>query len=112
MHILIESEGSQLLSRSGAALARRAPSAGNKNQTGGNNTLRFNFDRLDHATMDFHPPDVLQLDEPIYANAQMILNVLHDDEHGTSVIAVDGHDAISMGGAVKAHLHGAEFHLM
>jgi hypothetical protein len=93
--------------------------AGAPNQTssgfiGASDNFVFNFARSDHIIMtDFHPhSDVLEFDESIFANAQAILNVLHDDCRGNPVIAVDGHETTGLGGALKAHLHAADFHFI
>jgi hypothetical protein len=92
--------------------------AGAPNQTsssfvGASDNFVFNFASSDHIMTDFHPhSDVLEFEESKFANAQAILNVLHDDCHGNPVIAVDGHEITSLGGALKAHLHAADFHFI
>jgi hypothetical protein len=90
---------------------------GAMNQTFGwfeaRDNFAFNFDRFGHhTTMDFHPhSDGLQFDESMFANAQAILNALHDEGHGEPVAAVDGHETTPVG-ALKAHLHAADFHFI
>ena len=81
---------------------------------GDSDNFAFNFDRFGHsAAEDFHPhSDVHQFDESILANAQAILNDLHDDGHGNPIVAADGHDTIGLGGAFKAHLQAADFHFI
>jgi hypothetical protein len=74
----------------------------------------FNFAGVGHATVsDFHPlSDTLQFGNSIFANAQAALNATHDDGYGNAVIAIDGHDTITLGGVLKAQLHAADFHVV
>jgi hypothetical protein len=79
--------------------------------SGASDNFVFNFARSDHIMTDIHPhSDVLEFNESIFANAQAILNVLHDDRHGNPLMAVDGHETTSP--ALKDHLHVADFHLI
>ena len=80
---------------------------------GANDHFEFNFDKFGHhTTTDFHPPsDGLQFDESIFANAQAILHALHDDGRGDPVVAVDSHETTPVG-ALKGHLHVADFHFI
>jgi hypothetical protein len=90
---------------------------GAMNQTFGwfeaKDNFAFNFDRFGHhTTMDFHPhSDGLQFDESIFANAQAILNALHNDGHGDPVVALDSHETTPLG-LLKAHSHVADFHFI
>jgi hypothetical protein len=62
---------------------------------------------------DFHPlSDTLQFSNSIFANAQAVLNATQDDGHGNTIISVDGHDSISLGGVLKTQLHAADFHIV
>ena len=81
---------------------------------GDSDNFEFNFDRFGHsAAEDFHPhSDVHQFDELLFANAQAILNDLHDDGHGNTAIAADGHETTSLGGVLKAQTHAADFHFI
>ena len=81
---------------------------------GASDTFVFNFAQVGHTVLtDFHPlSDVLQFDESIFSNAQAVLNALHDDGHGNTVITVDGHDSITLTGVPKAQLHAADFHIL
>ena len=83
------------------------------NGFGDSDKFEFNFDRFGHsAAEDFHPhSDVHQFDKSIFANAQAILNDLHDDGHGNTAIAADGHETTSLGGVLKAQ-HAADFHFI
>jgi hypothetical protein len=74
----------------------------------------FNFAGVGHTTVtDFHPlSDTLQFDNSVFANAQAVLNATHDDGHGNTVIAIDSHDTITLGGVQKAQLHAADFHVV
>jgi hypothetical protein len=77
-------------------------------------TFVFNFAAVGRTTVtDFHPAsDTLQFSNSIFANLQAALNATHDDGHGNTVIAIDGHDAITSSGVLKAQLHPADFHLV
>jgi len=74
----------------------------------------FNFAGVGLTTLtDFHPlSDTLQFANSIFANLQAILNATLDDGHGNTVIAIDGHDSITLAGVLKAQLHGADFHII
>jgi len=74
----------------------------------------FNFAGVGHTTVtDFHPlSDTLQFGNSIFASAQAALNATQDDGHGNTVIAVDSHDSITLGGVLKAQLHAADFHIV
>ena len=73
----------------------------------------FNFANCDPVTTDFHPhSDFHEFGEAIFANAQAVLNILHEDTHGNPAITVDGHETTSFGGVLKAHLHAADFHFI
>ncbi|MGB9117947.1 MAG: hypothetical protein WCC91_22220, partial [Bradyrhizobium sp.] len=74
----------------------------------------FNFAGVGHATVaDFHPlSDTLQFGNSIFASAQAALNATQDDGHGNTVISVDSHDSITLGGVQKAQLHAADFHIV
>ena len=77
-------------------------------------TFVFNFAGIGHATVtDFHPlSDTLQFGNSIFGNAQAVLNATHDDGHGNSVIAIDGHDTITLSDVLKAQLHIGDFHVV
>jgi hypothetical protein len=73
----------------------------------------FNFAGAGHATMtDFHPfTDNPQFGNPIFASAQAVLNATHDDNHGDAVMALNGHDTVSLSDVHKALLHIGDFHV-
>ncbi len=73
----------------------------------------FNFAGLGHDTVtDFHPAtDTLQFASSIFANAQAALDATHDDGLGNTVVALDGHDTITLAGVLKAQLHFVDFHI-
>jgi hypothetical protein len=74
----------------------------------------FNFASVSHDTVtNFHPAtDTLQFTSPIFANALAALNAVHDDGHGNTVIAIDGHDTVTLNGVLKAQLHATDFHIV
>jgi VCBS repeat-containing protein len=74
----------------------------------------FNFASIGQDTVtDFHPAtDTLQFTSAIFANAQAALNATHDDGHGNTVVALDGHDTVTLGGVLKAQLHATDFHIV
>jgi len=73
----------------------------------------FNFATSKTITTDFHAhSDVHEFGEAIFANAQAILNVLHEDCHGNPAITVAGHETNSLDGVLKVHLHAADFHVI
>ena len=90
-------------------------SAPNQTLTGlaASDTFVFNFAGVGNTTVtDFHPlTDILQFRSSLFATAQEILNATHDDGHGNTVIAVDGHDTVTLDGVVKAQLHTSDFHI-
>ena len=47
-----------------------------------------------------------------HANAQTALNAAQDDGHGDTVISLDGQDAITLAGVLKAQLHLADLHVV
>ena len=62
---------------------------------------------------NFHPAtDTLQFSGTIFANAQAALNAAQDDGHGNTVVALDGHDTITLSGVLKAQLHVSDFHVV
>jgi hypothetical protein len=73
----------------------------------------FNFAGVGHAAVtNFHPlSDTLQFSNSIFANAPSVLNATQDDGHGNTVISIDSHDSITLGGVQKAQLHVADFHI-
>jgi hypothetical protein len=77
-------------------------------------TFVFNFADVGRATVtDFHPlSDILQFNSSIFGNAQAALNATQDDGHGNTVIAIDGHDSITVTGVLKAQLHASDFHFV
>jgi hypothetical protein len=81
---------------------------------GASDNFVFNFAGVGHTTVtDFHPlSDALQFGNSIFADAQAGLNATRDDGHGNAVIAIDGHDSITLGDVLKAQLHAADFHIV
>ena len=77
-------------------------------------TFVFNFAGVGNTTVtDFHPlSDILQFGNSIFGNAQAALNATQDDGHGNTVIAIDGHDTITITGVLKAQLHASDFHFV
>ena len=77
-------------------------------------TFAFNFTGVGQTTVtDFHPAtDTLQFSDHLFANLQAALNATHDDGHGNTVIALDGHDTITLSGILKAQLHASDFHFV
>jgi Legume lectin domain/FecR protein len=77
-------------------------------------TFVFNFAGVGNTTVtDFHPAtDTLQFGSAIFASAQAALNATTDDGHGDTVIAIDGHDTITLNGVLKAQLHTTDFHIV
>ncbi|HSY57041.1 MAG TPA: hypothetical protein VK834_11365, partial [Bradyrhizobium sp.] len=75
-----------------------------------NDAFVFNFAGVAHAAVaEFHPlSDVHQLDHSIFGNAQAVLNAMHDDGHGNTVMGVDGH----VSDVLMALLHIADFHVV
>ncbi len=37
---------------------------------------------------------------------------LHDDGHGNTVVTLDAHDTVTIGGVLKAQLHVGDFHVV
>ena len=77
-------------------------------------TFAFNFTGVGHTTVtDFHPAtDTLQFSGQLFADLQAALNATHDDGHGNTVVALDGHDTITLSGILKAQLHASDFHFV
>ena len=77
-------------------------------------TFAFNFTGVGQTTVtDFHPAtDTLQFNDHLFANLQAALNATHDDGHGNTVVALDGHDTITLNGILKAQLHASDFHFV
>ena len=77
-------------------------------------TFVFNFAGVGHDTVtNFHPAtDTLQFSGTIFANAQAAMNATLDDGHGNTVVALDGHDTITLSGVLKAQLHVSDFHVV
>ena len=77
-------------------------------------SFAFNFTGVGHATVtDFHPAtDTLQFSNQLFADLQAALNATHDDGHGNTVVALDGHDTITLNGILKAQLHASDFHFV
>ena len=77
-------------------------------------TFAFNFTGVGHTTVtDFHPAtDTLQFSNQLFADLQAALNATHDDGHGNTVVALDGHDTITLNGILKAQLHASDFHFV
>jgi hypothetical protein len=77
-------------------------------------TFAFNFTGVGHTTVtDFHPAtDTLQFGSQVFANLQAALNATHDDGHGSTVIALDAHDTITLNGILKAQLQASDFHFV
>ena len=77
-------------------------------------TFAFNFTGVGHTTVtDFHPAtDTLQFSNQLFADLQAALNATHDDGHGNTVVALDGHDTITLSGILKAQLHASDFHFV
>lgn len=100
----------------GAAPSTIVATAANQTLSGfaASDNFVFNFAGVGHTTVtDFHPlSDTLQFGNSIFANAQAVLNATQDDGHGNTVIAVDNHDFITLGGVLKAQLHAADFHIV
>jgi hypothetical protein len=74
----------------------------------------FNFAGVGHtAVTNFLPlSDTLQFSNSIFANALSVLNATQDDGHGNTVISIDSHDSITLGGVQKVQLHVADFHIV
>jgi hypothetical protein len=74
----------------------------------------FNLAAVGHAAIaNFDPgADTIQFSSSVFVNVQSILNALHDDGHGNSVIAIDAHDSITLNGVPKAQLHVNDFHIV
>ncbi len=74
----------------------------------------FNFAALGHSAIaNFNPAaDMIQFSSSVFANIQSILNAVHDDGHGNSVISIDAHDSITLNGVNKAQLHASDFHVV
>ena len=74
----------------------------------------FNFTGVGRAEVtDYHPPsDSLQFKQSIFANASAALTATQDDGHGNTVITIDAHDTITLGGVLKTQLHASDFHIL
>ena len=113
----LESSGAMLQAMTEpAAAASTVIAATGVNQTlfgtAGSDTFAFNFAGIGHDTVvDFHPDaDVLQFDASIFAKPQAVLDAIHDDGYGNTVIALDAHDTITLAGILKAQLTLSDFH--
>jgi hypothetical protein len=73
----------------------------------------FNLEGVGHATVtDVHRfSEGLQFGSSTFANVQTLF-ATHDDSHGNTVIAVDGHDTITLRDAHQTLLHMGDFHLV
>ena len=74
----------------------------------------FNFASVGRDTVtNFHSAtDTLHFASPIFANALAALNATHDDGLGNTVVALDGHDTVTLSGVLKAQLHATDFHVV
>ena len=82
--------------------------------TSTNDTFVFNFKGVGTDTVtDFHPgADALQFAQSVFGNAQAAFDASHDDGHGDTVITLDAHDSVVLGGIAKAQLHVGDFHVV
>jgi fibronectin-binding autotransporter adhesin len=73
----------------------------------------FNLEGVGHATVtDVHRfSEGLQFGSSTFASVQTLFTT-HDDSHGNTVIAVDGHDTITLRDAHQTLLHMGDFHLV
>ena len=90
--------------------------AGAQNQTAGgfavSDNFAFNFDHFRHAdSADFHPPpDAYPFGKTTSVNALAASSASPDQGYSFPTNAADDHDPI--GGALKAHMHAADYHIV
>ena len=73
----------------------------------------FNFADHGHdaANADHPAGDTHLFDGQLFANAEAILNKLHDDSHGNAAAPPDSHEALTAT-AIKAQWHAHDFHFV
>jgi fibronectin-binding autotransporter adhesin len=81
--------------------------------TATNHGFVFNFADNGNATANANHPvaDTHWSDGPLFANAEAILNKLHDDSHGNAAAPPDSHEALTAA-AIKAQWHAHDFHFV
>jgi hypothetical protein len=74
----------------------------------------FNFKAVGAGLVtDFHPgADSLQFGPLVFATPEAAFNATQDDGHGNTVVTIDTHDTITLGGLLKAQLHLNDFHVV
>jgi hypothetical protein len=82
--------------------------------TGASDNFVFNFAGFGNDTVaNFHSAnDTLQFDRSLFATEQAALDATHDDGLGNTIVAVDGHDTVTLSGVLKAQLHVTDFHIV
>ena len=82
--------------------------------TAANDSFVFNFKAIGSDIVTGFQPgaDLLQFGQSIFANAQAAFDALHDDGHGNTVVTLDAHDTVTLGGVLKAQLHVGDFHVV
>jgi hypothetical protein len=78
-----------------------------------NHSFVFNFVDNGHDAANANHPaaDTRWSDGPLFANAEAILNKLHDDSHGNAAAPPDSHEALTAAG-IKAQWHAHDFHFV
>jgi hypothetical protein len=79
----------------------------------GRDNFAFNFEGVNRATVtDVHPfSEGLQFGSSTFADVQALF-ARHDDSHGNTVIALDGHDTITLSDVHQTLLHMGDFHFV
>ena len=81
--------------------------------TATNHGFVFNFADNGHDTANANHPvaDTHWFDGQLFANAEAILNKLHDDSHGNAAAPPDSHEALTAA-SIKAQWHAHDFHFV
>ncbi len=82
--------------------------------TAANDSFVFDFKAIGSDIVTGFQPgaDSLHFGQSIFADAQAALDATHDDGHGNTIVTLDAHDTITLGGVLKAQLHVGDFHVV
>jgi fibronectin-binding autotransporter adhesin len=89
------------------------PAAKTQAVTATNHGFVFNFADNGHDAANANHPvaDTHWFDGQLFANAEAILNKLHDDSHGNAAAPPDSHEALTAA-SIKAQWHAHDFHFV
>ena len=82
--------------------------------TAANDSFVFNFKAIGSDTVtDFQPGRGFAAVRSVdLCQRTGRVRCAHDDGHGNTVVSIDAHDTITLGGVLKAQLHVGDFHVV